>query len=122
MSEMVLPPASRRLLIWRSLGHRRFSKSPCDFIVIAKQLNCSVQHVTKTRSLVLVSVVIICMSVNTNTNYHTITCCRFCFINLVVNFAKKIFVPPEYVYTHCKNNTGVLTDLTETLGPKLLLV
>jgi len=28
----------------------------------------------------------------------------------------------EYVYTHCKNNTGVSTYLTETLGPKLLLV
>jgi len=24
--------------------------------------------------------------------------------------------------THCKNKTGVSTDLTETLGPKFLLV
>jgi hypothetical protein len=85
---MVLPPASRRLLIWRSLAHMRFSKSPCDFILIAKQLNCNVQHVTKTMGHVLVAVGVICMSINTNTNYHTITCCSLCFRNLVVNFAE----------------------------------
>jgi hypothetical protein len=88
MSEIILPPASRRLLIWRSLAHRRFSESSCDFIVIAEQLNCKVQHVTRTSSHVLVAVGISCMSINTNTNRHTVTCCRFCFRNFVVNFAK----------------------------------
>jgi hypothetical protein len=116
---MVLPPASRRLLIWRSLAHRRFSESPCAFTVIAEQLNCKVQHVTKTRNRVLVAVGIICMSTNTNTNYHTITCCRFCFRNLVVNFAE-LFI--QNMGAHCTNNTAVSTDLTETLGPKLFLV
>lgn len=74
---MVLPPVSRRLLVWRSLAHRKSSESPRDFVVTAKQLNCNVQHVTKTRDHGLVAVVIICMSRNTNTNYHTSKCFRF---------------------------------------------
>lgn len=82
MSEMILPPASRRLLICRSLAHSKFSESPFDFTVIAKQLNCNMQHVTKTMSHELVAARIICMSINTNTNSHTITCYIFCFLEI----------------------------------------